>query len=85
LVYYYYDIYFIFFVFLFQALPFIIIFSSPLYFNIVANRNDESLSIQTIKMFFIGVASGNSMGVVDVRDVAEAQLRAAENNAANGR
>eukprot|EP00026_Physarum_polycephalum_P010890 Phypoly_transcript_11075.p1 GENE.Phypoly_transcript_11075~~Phypoly_transcript_11075.p1 ORF type:complete len:322 (+),score=51.79 Phypoly_transcript_11075:111-1076(+) len=47
--------------------------------------NDESLSVQTIKMFFMGVAAGNSMGVVDVRDVAEAHVRALENKSAHGR
>ena len=38
-----------------------------------------------MKMFFIGVAAGNSMGVVDVRDVAEAHVRAVDNKSAHGR
>jgi len=47
--------------------------------------NDESLSVQTIKMFFVGVAAGNSMGIVDVRDVAEAHVKVLENKSAHGR
>jgi nucleoside-diphosphate-sugar epimerase len=47
--------------------------------------NAESLSVQTVQMLFVGVAAGNSMGVVDVRDVAEAHVRAIEHKSANGR
>jgi len=47
--------------------------------------NDDSLSVQTVRMFFWGVSGGNNVGVVDVRDVAEAQVKAVENQNAHGR
>lgn len=56
------------------------IFGPPL-----AATNDDSLSVQTVRMYFWGVPGANCVGVVDVRDVAEAQVRAVENKEARGR
>eukprot|EP01111_Echinosteliopsis_oligospora_P017509 TRINITY_DN7619_c0_g1_i1.p1 TRINITY_DN7619_c0_g1~~TRINITY_DN7619_c0_g1_i1.p1 ORF type:complete len:313 (-),score=68.45 TRINITY_DN7619_c0_g1_i1:84-1022(-) len=47
--------------------------------------NGDALSVQTVKMYFMGVASDNCNGVVDVRDVAKAHVISLDHPNASGR
>jgi len=49
------------------------------------NKRDDATSIKKVKQFFDGKSDGSCFGCVDVRDVAEAHVRAVENPNASGR
>jgi len=49
------------------------------------NKRDDATSIKKVKDFFEGKSDASCFGCVDVRDVAEAHVRAVENKDAKGR